>query len=222
MGSIPRKEFSQTDPDDEIDLESLVKKTPPPQPSQKKETVQPSVLPPVQAKPVSTPAPDEEFDLTSFPKTQAARLDAASPKPQAPAASVAQVRKEPAAGRASDTETEFDHPIQRKRVKILPSFPTLILIIIVSAVAAVLTGSILKLTTPSLQNKMQEILSNQENNSVKVNTMEQTVAKLVEDMKLLQDKAKPHQAAPASAKKHKPKAQPAPDNTPAPEGTPSE
>jgi hypothetical protein len=135
---------------------------------------------------------------------------------------VAQIRKESAASRPSDAETEFDHPIQRKKVRILPSFPTLILIIIVSIVAAVLTGTIVKLTEPSLQTNVQGIFPNQENNSLKVLGLEQKVDKLVEDVKVLQDRMKTSQAAPAPAKKRKPKAEPPSDNAPAPEGTPSE
>jgi|GEM_PF-4391632 hypothetical protein len=95
-----------------------------------------------------------------------------------------------------DGETEYAHPAQRKKVRILPSFPTLILIIAVSVATALVTFMILRFTSPSLDGKMQEILSNQENTSVKVNGLEQTVAKMAEDVKALQDKS---QAAPAEA-----------------------
>ena len=263
MGTIPRKEFSQTDPDDEIDLESLVKKAS--QPAQKKDAMQPHTAAPIQENVVPPAAPGEEFDVASFPKAQAPRPAAASPKQPAPAtpvatrnqtqeafeieslrtspvrieksasrepylkpaeqktqppvATAAHLRKEPAEGRSSEAETEFDHPVQRKKVRILPSFPTLILIIIVSIVAAVLTGTIVTLTGPSLQTKMQEILSNQENTSLKLNSLEQTVAKLLDDMKILQNKANSHQAVPVPVKKHAPKAAPASNNAPAQEGT---
>ncbi len=217
MDAIPRKEFSQTDPDDEIDLESLVKKAS--QHAQKKDAMQPRPAAP------STP---EAFEIESV-RASRQRVEKSAPrepslkpaeqKTQPPVAITAHFRNEPAAGRSSDAETEFDHPVQRKKVRILPSFPTLILIIIVSIVAAVLTGTIVSLIGPSLQTKMQEILSNQENNSLKVNALEQTVAKLVGDMKILKDKANSHQAAPIPAKKRASKAGPASNNAPAQEGT---
>jgi hypothetical protein len=280
MANIPSKGFSAADPDDEIDLESLVRNAPPLQPVSKKETVPPSRP---QPKPEKTRRPEpqtEEFDLASLPKVkpqapapdvssrasmppsrpqpkpektrqpdpQPEEFDIASlpkAKPQTPAPDVssrasvppiAQKRQSPAPAAAEpekyiapsadyDAETEYDHPVHRQKVRILPSFPTLILIIIVSIATAFVTGLIFRLSTPSLDNKMQEILSNQENTSVKVNAMEQTVNKLVDDMKTLQEKTQAKQAAPAAEKKHKAKAKPVSKGlppTPETEETPAE
>jgi hypothetical protein len=218
MANIPSKGFSAADPDDEIDLESLVKNTPPPQPVSKKEPVPPSRP---QPKPEKTRQPDpqpEEFDIASLPKaiprTPAPDVSSRTAVPpiaqkrQSPAPAAAQPEKYIAPSADFDAETEYDHPVHRHTVRILPSFPTLILIIIVSIATAFVTGLIFRLSTPSLDNKMQEILSNQENTSVKVNAMEQTVNKLVDDMKNLQEKTQAKQAAPAAERKHKAKAKP--------------
>jgi hypothetical protein len=94
----------------------------------------------------------------------------------------------------------------------------------------VITGLIVRFSMPSLQSKVQEVLSNEENTSVKVNDLEQSVSKLMDEMKALQEKAKAQPPAPAAApvKKHKakPKAEePQPESespAPAPEGAGTE
>jgi hypothetical protein len=179
MADFPRQGFSSADPDDEIDLEALVKKMPAPQPPKKDESAPPK--PAVQA---------------TKPPTQGLTIN--------------KIKEAPAESYAADAETEFDHAVSRKKVRILPEFPTIVLIIIVSLVTAVVTGLIVRLSVPSLQSKVQEVLSNEENTSVKVNDLEQTVSKLTDDMKALHEKAKSQQAVPAPVKKHKaaPKTQP--------------
>ncbi len=199
MGSIPRKEFSQADPDDEIDLESLVKKSPAPRVANEKPAKRadiPNPLPPSNA---SASIDDDAFDLAAIPLNPE-RKPLSSPTHQT-VLNEAESKSQPAQNaqpaalfpppplqemrgerRITDEETEYDHPVYRKRIRILPSFPTLILIIIVSAVASLLTGIILKITAPSLQNKMQEILSIQENTSIKENALEQSVSDLTKEM----------------------------------------
>ena len=172
MADFPRQGFSSADPDDEIDLEALVKKMPAPQPPHKNESVPPK--PAVQA---------------TKPPTQGLTIN--------------KIKEAPAESYSVDAETEFDHTVPRKKVRILPEFPTLVLIIIVSLVTAVVTGLIVRLSVPSLQSKVQEVLSNEENTSVKVNDIEQSVSKLMDDVKALQEKSKAKLAFPAPVKKHK-------------------
>jgi cell division protein FtsB len=194
MSDFPKQGFSSADPDDEIDLEALVKKTPAPQPPKKIE------------------------GLSSKPAVPAT-------KPPTQGLSISKIKEAPVESYAADAETEFDHAVPRNKVRILPEFPTLILIIIVSLLTAVITGLIVRLSVPSLQSKVQEVLSNEENTSVKVNDIEQSVSKLMDDMKALQEKAKAQQASPAPAKKHKatPKAQKETEGaSPAPEGAGTE
>jgi hypothetical protein len=206
MADLPKKGFSAADPDDEIDLEALVKKAPPPQAAPVRQPSPQSVQPPRQEKP-RTPAPQaEEFDVRSFPPAAPAE-----PKKQPQAAQP--LRIEPEDSTDYDHETEFDHPAHRKKVRVLPSLPTLILIIIVSVATAFVTGIIVHLTAPSLDTKMQEILSNQENNSVKVNNLEQTVSRMVDDLKALQSRPQPA-PAPAAPKKHAARPKPAPETAP--------
>jgi hypothetical protein len=194
MSDFPQKGFSTADPDDEIDLEALVKKTP---------------VPPSQQKTEATPP--KPSVLATKPPTQGLTI----PK----------TKESPAESYPADAETEFDHLVPRKKVRILPEFPTLVLIIIVSIVTAVITGLIVRFSMPSLQSKVQEVLSNEENTSVKVNDLEQSVSKLIDDVKALQEKAKSQQAAPAPVKKQKStkKAQsPAESAPPASEGAAAE
>jgi hypothetical protein len=252
MADFPKKGFSSADPDDEIDLEALVQKTPPQQRSEG--------LPPKQEKISKATEPEEEFDLGSVPKAPQKpavetpkqpvvkkqpvdEFDIESLKPaqkkiekpsiqksQMPVQTTNKIKEAPAESYIVDAETEFDHPVPRKKVRILPEFPTLILIIIVSIVTAVITGLIVRFSMPSLQSKVQEVLSNEENTSVKVNDLEQSVSKLMDEMKALQEKAKAQPPAPAAApvKKHKakPKAdEPQPESespAPAPEGAGTE
>jgi hypothetical protein len=223
MANFPDKGFSAADPDDEIDLEALVKKNPPPQqPAPVKQAAPQSTQPPRQEKPRAPAAPQSDiFDVGSFPKAASVQNRPAAPSEQKKQPQPAHPPRAAAPVSADyDGETEFDHPVHRKRVRILPSLPTLILIIFVSAATAIVTGVVIHLTSPSLDNKMQEILSNQENTSLKVNNLEQTVSKMVDDIKALQTKPQP-QAAPAAPKKHaaKPKAAPAESEpaSPAPE-----
>ena len=232
MADFPKKGFSSADPDDEIDLEALIQKTPPLQPQQKAEPEEgfdlgsvpkmpqkPAVEAPKQPalKPVEIKKqPDEEFDIESLKPAQKkieksvikeTYQKPAIPKSQPPVQPLNKIIGAPADSYIADAETEFDHLVARKKVRILPEFPTLVLIIIVCIVTAVITGLIVRFSVPSLQSKVQEVLSNEENTSVKVNDLEQSVSKLMDDMKALQEKAKAQPAAPASApvKKHKAK-----------------
>lgn len=257
MADFPRKGFSSADPDDEIDLEALVQKTPP---QQKNESLLPK-----QEKFSKAAEPEEEFDLSSVPKVpqklavEAPKQPAVKPveikkqpadefdieslkpaqkkiekpiiqKSQPPVQTINKIKDAPADPYIADAETEFDHLVARKKVLILPEFPTLVLIIIVSIVTAVITGIIVRFSVPSLQSKVQEVLSNEENTSVKVNDLEQSVSKLMDDVKALQEKAKVQPVAPAlvPVKKHKakPKAEePQPESespAPAPEGAGTE
>jgi len=198
MANFPNSGFSAADPDDEVDLDALVKKNPPqPRPApdnppKKKDTVQ------------STPHPvapqSDEFDIGSLPKN---RPQTTPPKVSQPQATPpTSIPPEPEAIR--DYDSELDMLAPRKRVRILPSFPTLILIIVVSVAAAFVTGIIFRLTTPSLESKMQQILSNQENTSIKVNTLEQTVTSLQANVKSLQEKESSRLVQVAPVKKRKP------------------
>ena len=221
MANFPDKGFSAADPDDEIDLEALVKKNPPPQqPAPVKQASSQSTQPPRQEKPrAPAAAPQSDvFDVGSFPKAASVQNRPAAPSEQKKQPQPAHLPRAGAPVSADyDGETEFDHPVHRKRVRVLPSLPTLILIIIVSAATALVTGVIIHLTSPSLDSKMQEILSNQENNSVKVNNLEQTLSKVVDDVKALQTRPQPQRAPVAVQKKHAaiPKAAPA-ESEPAP------
>jgi outer membrane murein-binding lipoprotein Lpp len=223
MADFPKKGFSSADPDDEIDLEALVQKMPPPQPQQKSEPEEefdlgsvpkapqkPAVEAPKQpaVKPVETrKQPADEFDIESLKPVQKKIDKPILQKSQPPVQAINKIKDEPAESYNVDAETEFDHLVTRKKVRILPEFPTLVLIIIVSIVTAVITGLIVRFSVPSLQSKVQEVLSNEENTSVKVNDLEQSVSKLIDDVKALQEKAKAQPAAPAPApvKKHKAK-----------------
>lgn len=206
MADLPKKGFSAADPDDEIDLEALVKKAPPPQAAPVKQAAPQSIQPPRQEKP-RAPAPQaEEFDVRSFPH-------AAPAEPKKQPGPAQPLRMEPEDSAGYDQETEFDHPAHRQKVRVLPSLPTLILIIIVSVATAFVTGIIVHLTAPTLDTKMQEILSNQENNSVKVNNLDQTVSRMADDIKALQTKPQPA-PAPAAPKKHAARPKPAPETAP--------
>jgi hypothetical protein len=218
MTDFPKKGFSSSDPDDEIDLEALVQKTPTPPPQKKAEP-----LPPQQEKPFRPPQDEEEFDLAGASKAQKkaeAQPKPVTPKPQPPVETVKKFKDAPPESYIVDAETEFDHPVPRKKVRILPEFPTLMLIVIVSIVTAVITGIIVRYTIPSLQSKVAEVYSNQENTAVKVNDLEQSVSKLIEDVKALQEKAKAQPAAPAPVKKvkAKPRASAAPEPGPGLQG----
>jgi len=213
MADFPKKGFSPSDPDDEIDLEALVQKAPSPPQQQKVQPLQP----PRQEKPVRAASSEEEFDLATVgkaPKNIEAPSKPAAPKDQQPVETVKHAHAE---SYAVDAETEYDHPVPRKKVRILPEFPTLILIIIVSIVTAVITGIIVRYTMPSLENKVAEVYSNQENTSVKLNDLEQSVSKLLDEVKTMREKAKPQPpASSAPAKKVKAKAKAATE----PEGGP--
>jgi hypothetical protein len=191
------------------------------------------------AKPVeTTKQPAEEFDIESLkppqkeivkPVIQETYQKPAAQKIQARIEPIKKVKDEHAASYDSEAETEFDHPVARKKVRILPEFPTLVLIIIVSLVTAMITGIFVRFSVPSLESKVQEVLSNEENTSVKVNALEQSVSKLMDDVKALQEKATAPPAAPATpVKKHKakPKAsEPQPESespAPASEGAETE
>lgn len=183
MANFPNSGFSAADPDDEVDLDALVKKNPPqgrptPDSPPKKKDTAPS-------KPNSIAQQSDEFDIGSLPKSQ----------PQTPPKVPKTLAARPSVDRQSPSNAlhedvaDLDNPTPRKRVRILPSFPTLILIIMVSVATALVTGIILRVTAPTLESKMQQILSNQENTSIKVNALEQTVTSLQADIKSLQEKA---------------------------------
>lgn len=242
MTDFPKKGFSSADPDDETDLEALVQKTPPPKPQQKTELEEefdldsipkmpqkPAVEAPKQpaVKPVEIKKQTaDEFDIESL---KPARREIAKPaiqKSQPPVQTINKIKDAPAESYIADAETEFDHLAPRNKVRILPEFPTLMLIIIVSLVTAVITGLIVRFSVPSLESKVAEVYSNEENTSVKVNDLEQSVSKVMDDVKALQEKAKAQPAAPAPVKKHKVKlkaTEPQPESeSPAPEGAGTE
>jgi hypothetical protein len=198
MANFPNSGFSAADPDDEVDLDALVKKNPPrPRPApdnppKKKDTAQ--------SKPHPVAPQSDEFDIGSLPKSQ----------PQTPPPKVSETLKaasaisnQSQADAFDEHDLDLDIPAPRKRVRILPSFPTLILIIMVSVATALVTGIIIRVTAPTLESKIQQILSNQENTSIKVNTLEQTVTSLQADVKSLQEKdsSRPVQVAPSKKRK---------------------
>jgi hypothetical protein len=232
--SLPpiQEEISKaTEPEEEFDLGSVPKV---PQKPAVEAPKQPAMKPVEIRK-----QPADEFDLESLkpaqkkiekPVIKEAYQKPAIQKSQPPVQTINKIKDAPAESYIADAETEFDHLVPRKKVRILPEFPTLVLIIIVSIVTAVITGLIVRFSVPSLQSKVQEVLSNEENTSVKVNDLEQSVSKLIDDVKVLQEKAKAQPVAPAPApvKKHKakPKAEePQPESespAPAPEGAGTE
>ncbi len=191
-------EFSSADPDDEIDLESLVKKAPAPKKpvaqQQKRETASKAVQ-------------EDVFDVSSLPSKEPQKKPAASTAPvsstsaqETPAG--AAIMGRPDSTLEGETDSDSFERERKNKVRILPEFPTLILIILVSIATAFVTGIIVRMTAPSLDSKMQEILSNQENTSVKVNALEQNLSKTTEELKALQD-AQSRQSG--ADKKHKAK-----------------
>jgi hypothetical protein len=206
-------------PVDEFDLDSIA-------PAKPKESPKPP-----EPKPKAPVKPVDEFDLDTVapakPKETPKPLE---PKPKpAPQPAVKVVKEEPKLKPFEETTRairpapvpSFDEPhAERKKVRILTPFQTLLLIIIVSALTVMATVLVMKAAEPSIDKKMAEVLSFEENSMLKVNSMEQSINRLLEDMKGLQEQAKSQKPAPVAVKprpKARPKPAPEPEQGAAPQ-----
>jgi hypothetical protein len=240
---------------DEVDLESLVSKSPsktpateetknfivPPLPMETKKSPEPLTETPRQKKPAEAA---DEFDLDSITPAKPREIPKPpEPKPKPAPAPVVKAEKpqarpfeETTKAIAPEMPSHDEMHAERKKVRILTPAQTLLLIIIVSALTVMATVLIMKAAEPSIEKKMEDVLSLEEHSMSKVVGMEQAINKLADDMKGLQEQMKPQKTAPAPAKPKAVKAKPRPKpeqeqepatqsqepSAPAPEQTPTE